>query len=140
MRISDWSSDVCSSDLMKAYRVRADRLETRSRDGRDGYLWDGQGWYGGDIDKLWIKSEGEGSFGEEPEEAEVQALWSRAITPWFDFQAGVRYDFEPDAGPSHLVPGLNGPVPYFFDIVAATFLTPAASLHSRGAAESYHPL
>src|SRR3546814_650604 len=135
MRISDWSSDVCSSDLMKAYRVRADRLETRSRDGRDGYLWDGQGWYGGDIDKLWIKSEGEGSFGKGPEEAEVQALWSRAITPWFDFQAGVCYDFEPDAGLSHLVLGLQGLVPYFFEIDAATFLSHEGDLTARVEAE-----
>src|SRR3546814_8849949 len=86
MRISDWSSDVCSSDL----------LEARIHDGRDGYLWDAQGWYGGDINKLWIKTEGEGSFGEKLEEAEVQALWSRAITPWFDVQAGLRYDFRPN--------------------------------------------
>lgn len=116
---------------MKAYRVMADRLETRIRDGRDGYLWDAQGWYGGDIDKLWIKSEGAGSFGEEPEEAEVQALWSRAITPWFDIQAGVRYDFEPDAGLSHLVLGLQGLAPYFFEIDAATFLSHEGDLTAR---------
>src|SRR5699024_6226328 len=72
--------------------VLFDQLEARIHDGRDSYLWDAQGWYGGDIDKLWIKSEGTGSFGEKAEEVEVQALWSRAITPWFDAQAGLRYD------------------------------------------------
>src|SRR3546814_3304707 len=43
------------------------------------YLWDAQGWYGGDINKFWFKTEGEGNFGESPEQVEVQALWSRAI-------------------------------------------------------------
>src|SRR3546814_21091016 len=64
---------------IKSYRVMADQLEARIHDGRDGYLWDAQGWYGGDINKLWIKTEGEGSFGEKVEEAEVKALWSSAL-------------------------------------------------------------
>src|SRR3546814_9844757 len=62
------------------YRVMVDQLEARIHDGQDGYLWDAQGWYGGDLDKLWIKSEGGGSFGEETEErseehtSELQSL------------------------------------------------------------------
>ena len=36
----------------------ADRAEYRVRQGKDGYLWDVQGYYGGDIDKFWFKSEG----------------------------------------------------------------------------------
>src|SRR3546814_14522893 len=63
---------------LTAYKIMADRLEYRARDGRDGYLWDGQGWYGGDIDKLWIKTEGEGTVGSKLEDAEIQARWSRA--------------------------------------------------------------
>ena len=70
----------------------ADQLEYRAVDGRDGYKWDLQGWYGGDYDKLWLKSEGEGAFGESPEQAEVQALYSRSIDPWFNLQVGVRHD------------------------------------------------
>src|SRR3546814_4761823 len=37
---------------MRTYRVMVDQLEARIHDGRDGYLWDAQGWYGGDINKL----------------------------------------------------------------------------------------
>src|SRR3546814_19940953 len=59
--------------------LMVDQLEARIRDGEDGYLWDAQGWYGGDINKFWFKTEGEGNFGESPEQVEVQALWSRAI-------------------------------------------------------------
>ena len=39
---------------------QADRAEYRTRRGKDGYLWDVQGFYGGDINKFWFKSEGEG--------------------------------------------------------------------------------
>ena len=45
---------------------QGDRVEYRVREGDDGYLWDVQGYYGGDLDKFWFKSEGEGSFGEDP--------------------------------------------------------------------------
>lgn len=86
--------------------VLIDQFEYRIRDGHDGYKWDGQGWYGGDYNKLWIKSEGEGEFGESPERAEVQALYSRALDPWFNLQVGVRHDFRPEPERTHLVLGV----------------------------------
>src|SRR3546814_8270019 len=53
--------------------------EYQARDGGDGYRWDGEGWFGGDIHRLVVKSEGEGSFGRSVEAAEVQMLYSRAL-------------------------------------------------------------
>lgn len=120
---------------VRAYRVMVDQLEARIHEGRDGYLWDAQGWYGGDINKLWIKTEGEGSFGEKTGEAEVQALWSRAITPWFDVQAGLRYDFRPDPERGHLVLGLQGLVPYQFEVDAAAFVSDEGDVSARFEAE-----
>lgn len=120
---------------VRSYRVLVDRIEARFRDGRDGYFWDAKGWWGGDIHKLWIKTEGEGGFGGELDRAEVQALWSRAITPWFDVQAGARYDFEPHPTRSHLVLGLQGLAPYFFEIEAAAFLSEKGDLTARLEAE-----
>ncbi len=101
---------------------RADRFEYRARRGRNAYLWDVDAWYGGDIDRLWLKSEGEGAFGEELEQAEIQALWSHAIGPWFDLQTGIRQDL---AGPArtHAVIGLQGLAPYLFEIDGALFLS-----------------
>lgn len=119
----------------RTYRVMVDQLEARIHDDRDGYLWDAQGWYGGDIDKLWIKTEGKGRFGENTEDAELQALWSRAITPWFDFQAGLRYDFRPDPERGYLVVGVQGLAPYFFEIDAAAFLSDEGDVSARFEAE-----
>ncbi|GFO81434.1 MAG: hypothetical protein A49_10610 [Methyloceanibacter sp.] len=115
-----------------AYKIMVDRLEARMKEGNDDYLWDGQGWYGGDLNKLWIKTEGEGEFGDDPEEAELQALWSRAINPWFDFQAGARHDFLPgDLDRSYLVVGIQGLAPYFFELDTAAFLSDEGDLTAR---------
>ena len=71
---------------------QADRAEFQARQGDNGYLWDLQGFYGNTTEKLWFKSEGEGAFGERIEDLEIQALYSRAIAPFFDLQAGIRQD------------------------------------------------
>lgn len=120
---------------LRSYRVLLDQLEYRASDGEDGYRWDFEGWYGGDTHKLWIKTEGESTFEERPESAEVQALWSRAISPWFDFQAGARYDVRRGDDLSHLVFGIQGLAPYFFEIDAAAFLSHEGDLTARIEAE-----
>ncbi len=114
--------------------VMLDRLEARLGDGEDLYLWDVQGWYGGDIDRLWVKSEGESAFGGNVEAAEVQALWGHAIGPWFDVQAGIRYDLEPNSR-AHAVLGLQGLAPYMFEVDAAAFLSDRGDLTARIEAE-----
>jgi len=110
--------------------LMADRLEYRAGDGVDLGLWDVQGAYGGDIDKLWLKSEGEAEWGRRVHEAEVQALWSHAIAPFFDLQLGVRQDL---AGPSrtHAAIGLQGLAPYQFELDAAAFLSGKGDLTAR---------
>src|SRR3546814_19320136 len=61
--------------------------------GKDGYAWNAQGWYGGDIDRLWFMTEGESSFCERLESVEVQALWSRALDMGWQLQTGIRHVF-----------------------------------------------
>jgi copper resistance protein B len=112
-------------------KVLIDQAEVKLRDGRDGYAWDAQAWYGGDIDKLWIKTEGEGAFREEVEKAEVQALWSHAIDPWFDLQLGVRHDFRPDPERTYLVAGIQGLAPYWFEVDGAVFLSNKGDVSAR---------
>lgn len=120
---------------MATFKFLADRIEYRAQEGKDGYVWDLQGWYGGDTDKLWLKSEGEGDFGGKPESVEVQALWSHAIAPWFDLQAGVRHDFRPDPERTHLVVGVQGLMPYMFEVDAAAFLSDKGDVTGRIEAE-----
>lgn len=116
-------------------KILIDQLEARIRNGRDGYFLNAEAWYGGDIDKLWLKSEIEGEFGRSPEHAEVQALWSRAINPWWNLQAGVRYDIRPDPERAHLVLGIEGLAPYWFEIDAAAFISHKGDVTARFEAE-----
>ena len=113
---------------------QADRFEYQARQGHDGLLWDVQGYYGNPTSKLWLKSEGEIALGEEVEEAEVQALWSTAVTPFADLQIGVRQDL---AGPTdtHFVLGLQGVAPFDVEFEAALFLSQRGDLTARIEAE-----
>ena len=116
---------------IRTYRVLIEQFEARIQNGRDGYAWDAQAWYGGATNRLWLKSEGEGNFGSSPEHAEVQALWSRALDPWFNLQAGVRYDVRPDPQRGYLVLGIEGLAPYWFEIDGAVFLSNKGDLSAR---------
>jgi copper resistance protein B len=113
---------------------QADRAEVQVRDGADGYLWDVQGYYGGTTSRFWFKSEGEGSFGERVDDAEFQALYAKAIAPFFDVQAGVRQDI---AGPdtTYAVLGIQGLSPYMFEVDSALFLSHRGDLTARIEAE-----
>ncbi len=114
------------------YFVQADRFEYRSNEGEPQFLWDAQGWYGGDKNKLWIKSEGEYSFdADEFEDAEVQALWSRGISRYFDVQAGVRHDFAPGDDRTFGVFGAQGLAPYWFEVDAAAFVSGEGDASAR---------
>lgn len=117
---------------MSTYFVQADRFEYRTGEGDPHLLWDAQGWYGNDKNKLWIKTEGEYAFeSDEFEDAEVQALWSRAMSRYFDFQAGVRHDFAPEDDRTFGVLGVQGLAPYWFEVDAAAFVSDDGDISAR---------
>ena len=117
---------------MRTGSVLVERLEAHiaTDGGEDGYVWDAQAFYGGDINRFVLKTEGEGEFGGELEDAEIQALYSRAIGPFFDLQAGVRFDAEPDTL-GHLVVGVQGLAPYMFHVDGALFLSDRGDITAR---------
>lgn len=121
---------------MSVGMVLIERLEARfaADGGEGGYLWDAQAFYGGDINRFVIKTEGEGELAGLIDDAEIQALYSRAIGPFFDLQAGVRFDVEPDTR-SHLVVGVQGLAPYMFHIDSALFLSDQGDITARLKAE-----
>lgn len=105
--------------------------EVQIRDGKDGYRWDGEGWYGGDINRLVIKTQGDGSFKDGVGSAEVQALYSRAIGPFYNLQAGMRHDLQPSPTRTYATIGVEGLAPYMFDTEAALFLSTKGDLFGR---------
>lgn len=113
------------------YQVMFNLAEHQAHQGRDGYRWDGEAWFGGDINRLWLKSEGDGAFREGVESAEVQALYSRAIGPYFNLQGGVRQDLGPSPKRTYATVGFEGLAPYMFEVEGALFLSNTGDLLGR---------
>ena len=116
---------------MPAYSAVFNLAEYRVQKGGDAYRWDGEGWFGGDIDRFVVKTEGEAAVGGRVESGEVQALYSRAIGPWFNLQAGVRHDFKPGPARTYATIGLEGITPYWFEVEGALFLSDKGDLLGR---------
>lgn len=83
-----------------------------------------------------LKTEGDGAFRGDVDHAEVEALYSRAIDPYWNLQAGVRYDFEPSRAYAAL--GVEGLAPYWFELEGALFLSDRGDLFAR--VSGYHDL
>ena len=113
------------------YQVMFNLAELQVRDGNDGYRWDGQAWFGGDINRLWLKTEGEGAFREGVDSAEIQALYSRAVGPYFNVQAGVRHDFQPTPNRTYATVGFEGLAPYQFEVEGAAFISQKGDILGR---------
>ena len=96
------------------------QLEWQGGDG-NAQSWDIKGWVGGDIDRLWLRSEGERSAGR-TESAEAQALWGHAIGPWWDVVGGVRQDFKPGDSQTWAALGVQGMALYNFEAEATLFV------------------
>ena len=112
--------------------VQADRLEYQTSDGSDRLLWDGQGWIGTDFNRFWLKTEGQRvNEGGKTEDAEIQALYSRPISSYFDVQAGIRQDFTPGARRTFGVIGVQGLAPYWFEIDTALFISHEGDVSAR---------
>lgn len=103
--------------------------ELQIRDGENGYRWEGEAWIGGDINRFVVKTEGEGA--DELESAEVQALYSRAVSPYFDLQAGVRQDFQSGPKRTYATVGFEGVAPYWFETSGALLLSSKGELFGR---------
>ncbi len=113
------------------HRILFNLAEFAAHRGRDGYRWDGQGWFGGDVNRLTIKSEGEGTFRQGLDSAEMQALYSRAIGPYYNIQAGIRHDFQPSPSRTYATIGFEGLAPYEFETEGALFLSTKGDLLGR---------
>jgi copper resistance protein B len=108
-------------------KVMANLLEYQ---GGGGYRWDAEAFYGGDIDRFVLKTEGAGNDRTGLGSAEAQALYSHAVGRYFDLQAGVRQDFTPGAR-TYLTVGTQGLLPYRFNVAAALFVSTRGEVLGR---------
>lgn len=113
-----------------------ERAEFRTGDDVDQVSLDAQGWIGGDFQRFWWKAEGEQQTeGVKAGEFEVQGLYSRLITPFWDFQTGLRLD-RTYSGPhrdtlAFFTIALEGLAPYWFEVEPALFVSEKGKVSFR---------
>ena len=133
----DWPEPIDDNQIF--WLLLLDQLEYRGNDGEDSFNWDILSWVGGDYERLWIKSEGEVGLDTGDGEAELQLLYGRLISPFWDLQAGLRYEqlYSSEGGPGRVfgVIGIQGLAPYFFEVDAALFVSQEGDVSARLAAE-----
>lgn len=98
-----------------------DKLEAFDADPGTGLTWEGLGWIGSDTNRLWLRSEGERTDGN-TESADLEVLYGRSISPWWDIVAGVRHDFKPGASQSFAAFGVQGLAPQKFEVEATGYV------------------
>jgi len=153
MQGGDAPADARSSDYSDGYEYRhmagwedtdeivfgkliADQLEYRSNNsGNNSLRWDVQGWRGTDYHKLWMKFEGDQEQSTKVGALELQTLYSHAVSPFWDIQAGIRFDQSYGAGASDqrifAVVGFQGLAPYWFDLEPALFISDKGDVSAR---------
>lgn len=115
-------------------KVMIDQFEYRSTDGPDPLILEGEAWIGRDLHKAWFKVDAE-RVENKLEELQVQALYSRAIAPFWDLQLGLRYDARPKPDQTWAAFGFKGLAPYWFEVDAAAFVNSDGQVNVRGSAE-----
>lgn len=97
-------------------------------------------WVGGDINRLWLRAEGEQSTLESEGEAEIEALYGRLISPFFDVVGGARLDTRWGGGSDvrgHLAVGLQGLAPYMFEVEPTLYVSQDGDVSAEFSA-AYH--
>lgn len=98
-----------------------ERLETWDASPGTGLAWDAQAWVGTDINRMWIRTEGEQVAGE-MESAGLELLYGRSVAPWWDVVVGARHDFNPGHPQDFLAVGVIGMTPYKFELEATAYI------------------
>ena len=107
------------NEQVHAGSARAARCKTCA----DLTYWEAQAWIGGDINKLWFKTEGSRIQGT-TEDANLELYYSRAVAAFRDAQIGVRHDLSAGNTPAWdwLGIGFQGLAPYLFEVDATAYL------------------
>ena len=109
--------------------VLLDQLEWQGEDS-GGVNVDSTSWIGGDVNRVWIRAEGESANGD-VENAFVHALWGHSFSRWWDVVAGVRQDFRPGDPQTWAAVGIQGLAPYWFEVEATGYVGAGGRTHAR---------
>ena len=102
-------------------KIQFNRLEAWDADPGSGQAWEGRAWFGGDLRRLWLRSEGE-RIGGSTHGADLEVLYGQATGPWWDLLAGLRHDFSPGPSRTWAAIGVQGLAPYKFEVSATAYV------------------
>jgi copper resistance protein B len=157
MSYREMADTMQMDDTTRFGKVLVDHLEWRDGDAGEGRgAWDAQGYYGGDYNKLWVKSEGSyvsrggnagsstgggnsgahagsntGGGGTGIRDADVEIFWNRVISAWWNVQAGGRQDFGPGQSRTWAAVGIQGLAPQWFETEATVYASDEGRTSAR---------
>jgi copper resistance protein B len=136
MPYAQMASMMDMDDTGRLGRILVDQWEWRDdADRRGSGVWDAEGWYGGDYNKLWVRTEGDWPSAAAAQ-GRAELLWDRIVTRWWSLQGGARYDFGGGAGKGWAALGVQGLAPYWINVEATVYAGDAGSLAARFKAET----
>lgn len=111
-----------------------DRLEVSDAEDGTALGWEANAWIGGDIQRVWLRSEGESVDGR-IEHGDVEVLYGRGVRAWWDVLAGVRHDIGQGPSRTWAAIGVQGLAPYKFEVAATAYLAQGGRTALRAEAE-----
>ena len=111
------------------WMIMVDELEVAHSDSETAAGWDAEAWWGPDLHRIWFKTEAEREHSEF-EDLELQLLYSRAVSPFWNLQVGLRHDVEPESR-QWLALAAEGLAPYWFHSEASLFVTDGGQAELR---------
>jgi len=115
-------------------KVLFNRLEVFDAHHGTGLAWEGQAWIGTDTDKLWLRSEGQ-RVDDRTESSDLELLYGRPISRWWDVVGGIRHDFKPGPSQDWAAIGVVGIAPYKFEVEATAYIGASGRTAARIEAE-----
>lgn len=119
-----------NADQLSINKVLAEELESVTRNGHTGAAWNVQDWYGPDLNKIWIRTEGAVVDGKTEDTTGAEALWWHAVSAFWGTQLGIRQDFGPGSH-TYAAFGIEGLTPYWADVEATAYVGNDGRLMAR---------
>lgn len=111
--------------------ILLEQFEDRWSGRNQEFRYDGQAWSGTDLNKVWLKSEGTVNSRGRFKDGQHEVLYDRAITTYFDLQAGVRVDLDSAVTRTWAAFGIQGLSLYFFDLEATGYVSDQGRFAAR---------
>lgn len=121
-------------DTSRFGTVILDQAEWRKANDESELVWNAAASFGGDINKLVLKTEGERAENH-TEDASADLLWDHVISRWWNLQSGARQDFGRGPSRTWAALGVEGLSPFWAEVDATLYVGEQSRTAARIKAE-----